>query len=548
MRQRILYTFLFALAVQYVSAQQRNLDTIQIISIGSYNVTIHDASKIKDAPLNDDSTHIIPKLNYGITSKKVNTTYTPEPLNPPHMVGEALTRLYKFYAKAGFGNYTTPYGEIFFNNLRSKEMSYGIHLKHQSSYATLKDKGFSGYSDNEVNLYGKRFIRKHTLSADLGYVRNVVHCYGYDTSNVIPDHDITRNLFQDISLGLALQSHLKDSSGIQHTIRTRYTNYSDNHLGAENNIFAGAELYTYYLGQRINLDASVDFYNNHFEYDTVNDAIIHLSPSVKWGGKKVNATLGVDVAADASVKTRFHFYPKLEVNYDIIDQIIIPYAGVRGGIVHNSYRSLSHENPFVKPNLDLRNTDRRYEFFGGLRGSISSNMTYNVYTTYGKVNDLYFFVNDFSEVLQNRFTVVYDSVKALGFHAELGFQKKEKISFMFKGDYNRYYMMHQAQAWHRPQMQLTFTLNYNLKDKIIAHADVFVMGKQLATKAPKNVSEQNFVELKGATDINLGFEYRYTKKISAFANFNNLGSFRYERWQNYPTQRFNFLAGLTYAL
>jgi outer membrane receptor protein involved in Fe transport len=57
----------------------------------------------------------------------------------------------------------------------------------------------------------------------------------------------------------------------------------------------------------------------------------------------------------------------------------------------------------------------------------------------------------------------------------------------------------------------------------------------------------NSTELKGITDINLGFEYRYNKKLGAFLNLNNLAGTRYYRWNNYPTYRFNFLAGLSYS-
>ena len=206
------------------------------------------------------------------------------------------------------------------------------------------------------------------------------------------------------------------------------------------------------------------------------------------------------------------------------------------------------ENPFMHPQSDLRNTDTKYEFYAGLRGSLSEFINYNVYTSYAKMDDQYFFVNDYSEPLQNHFKVIYDSVNAINFHAELGYKKKEKFSFVFKGDFFKYTMRHESQAWHRPQMQLTFELNYDLKDKIIAHADIFVIGKQFATKPPPSTTAFTFEELPGITDINFGLEYRYSKKLSAFANFSNMGGVRYERWHYYTTQRFQFMAGLTYSL
>ncbi|MFN6038885.1 MAG: hypothetical protein ACK452_10500, partial [Bacteroidota bacterium] len=52
--------------------------------------------------------------------------------------------------------------------------------------------------------------------------------------------------------------------------------------------------------------------------------------------------------------------------------------------------------------------------------------------------------------------------------------------------------------------------------------------------------------LTGIADINIGAEYRYSKFLSAFINLNNLGNFRYYRWENYPTQRFNFMVGFSF--
>jgi outer membrane receptor protein involved in Fe transport len=54
-------------------------------------------------------------------------------------------------------------------------------------------------------------------------------------------------------------------------------------------------------------------------------------------------------------------------------------------------------------------------------------------------------------------------------------------------------------------------------------------------------------KLKGFVDANLGIDYRYSKIFSLFLNFNNIGAVRYYYWDNYPSQRFNLLGGLTYS-
>ncbi|MCD4695055.1 MAG: hypothetical protein K8S16_02345 [Bacteroidales bacterium] len=54
-------------------------------------------------------------------------------------------------------------------------------------------------------------------------------------------------------------------------------------------------------------------------------------------------------------------------------------------------------------------------------------------------------------------------------------------------------------------------------------------------------------ELAAMIDLNLGFEYRYSKVLSGFLNLNNILGQRYEHWYNYPTYRFNFLLGISYS-
>ena len=47
-------------------------------------------------------------------------------------------------------------------------------------------------------------------------------------------------------------------------------------------------------------------------------------------------------------------------------------------------------------------------------------------------------------------------------------------------------------------------------------------------------------------DANLGVEYRYNERISAFVQLNNFASQKYTRWYNAPVQAFQVLGGVTF--
>jgi hypothetical protein len=60
------------------------------------------------------------------------------------------------------------------------------------------------------------------------------------------------------------------------------------------------------------------------------------------------------------------------------------------------------------------------------------------------------------------------------------------------------------------------------------------------------VENNQFAKTLGlVADINLGLEYRYNKRLSAFIQMNNLASQRYNRWYNHPVQIFQFMGGIT---
>ena len=525
-------------------AQKKDLDTLETVVNKSANYSIANATKINDNPGYSDSTARIPAQHYSISPKQMVTTFELAPIKPAKMVGEPLTHLYNSIVKLGFGNYTTPYLEGFYNSLRSKEYSYGVHVKHLSSKSTLADYGNSSYSDNEINLYGKRFFGKQTLFANFDYARNVVHYYGYDTKAItINNDDAIRQRFSFINPSLRLLSHYSDSTHYNYDLRLKYYNLLDLYNANENNISAEAIVKGYYDKQLITLGAGVDYYNTRTAKDTTNNTILHLSPSLAFAGNKWNVNVGVTVVGDFAKESKFFFFPNIDFNFNVVDNIIIPYAGVSGGLDKNSYKSMSDINPFISPTVSLVNTDRKVEVYGGLRGTVESNTSYNVKATWSTISNMPFFVTDESDLLKNKFSLIYDDVTYLNIHGELGYQQTEKIKFIAKGDYFHYTTTNEIRAWYKPEVQITGSVHYNLRDKIVVKGDIFYIGKQLA-KTFDTEGKAVPKELKGIVDINLGAEYKYSKLFTLFANLNNIAGMRYYRWNNYPTQRFMIMGGL----
>jgi hypothetical protein len=549
-----LLVFLLVVVQVAVTIAQTNVNnTFQATS--EFVPVIKESAKISDLPEISDTVKRISNIKYGIVSNPLFPKYEVQKIDAAKMKNEPLNKLYHALLKVGYGPiYNTPYGELFLNSTRSRNSAYGLHYKHYSSSTTLDNAGYSGFSDNEAAIYGKNFYKKHTLTGELDYKRNVIHYYGYDTKlNTIVDRDYIKQRFQLFAPKLTLQSHFTDSSKINHKVEAGFYNLQNLHREAENNIHLKADADIFINKELLNVAFETNYYNHKQSNDTLNDLIVSLAPSFIAGGEKWKATMGVKGTLDNfKGKNRFYFFPQLHVEYNVYENLIIPYAGVNGGLIKNSLRSLSNENPFIDTTLNYTNTNNKYNLFLGLKGKLSSKTSYDLRGSYSQLDSLHFYQLNYSSINQmyNQFNVVYDNASLVHIGAELKYQMREKIHFITKANYYHYQTKTLLRAYHKPNYDVTLTGIYNLQSKIILKADVFVIGQQWAYSRIFNEADKKFemkpVELKGLVDVNLEAEYRYSKMLSFFARLNNVANQRYFRWEKYPTQRFHFMLGLSF--
>ena len=517
-----------------------------------------NAIKISENPEVKDDTLVISPLNYTILKKQEKPEYKVEKIKPAKIVDEPLKKLYKHYAKVGFGNYTTPLVEFSMSNLRSKDYAGSVYLKHYSMNGKLKDVGPPQFSDNEIVLDGKKFFKDFTLNGNLAYKRNVVHHYGFDVDSFPSDSfpafskSATKQRFSFIGTSVDLtSSELRPSKWLQ-KIGIDYYNYQDKFGTTENKFGVMANLVKDVSKKSdILIDAGVDYYNEKMAVNGGNDFIPRLRAAFATSGKGWKLKIGLGTALDVTDSlTKGYIYPQLDFQYSLVEDIFYFYAGANGDLQRNSFRNLTSENPFIASDIALVNSNLQARIFGGLRGAFSSKMTFNAFVSQSFIDNMPYYLNqvDTGSVAGNIFNVVYDKTSLLTVGGDLGFQAGEKLMLNASAFYSFYALDTQLQPWHRPAITGKFTGKYNLKDKIIVSADVYYLGPQFGrtyTQDMLGVIRYDEVKIKHLIDVNLGVEYRYNKRFSAFVHFNNIASYRYYRWNQYPSQRFNFMVGLT---
>jgi hypothetical protein len=545
-----------------------NIGQSDIITFGPR--PIERAKKQSDQPAIVDTVVASPNLNYSFLAVQAQTNFEPEKIEAAKIkVENNLEKLYRFYAKAGIGMYTTPLAELWINDLYNKKGSYGAHFKHFSSQGGIKNLGFNGFSDNEIGLYGKYFFNKNELGAKFDYQRNVIHYYGFKPDSLFnPEKEQIRQRFNIIGAQAYFKTYHPDSLKLNHREVINYYYLTDAYAAKEHNISASTRLDKKINNEIYALDASLsynDFVNTFTFANCLNcfdnpqpgnyqqNFMMAINPTINTGTKKLYVRAGLAAYMDIfNNKSFFHFYPDIEARYRLFNDVFVPYAGINGKKIRNSYRSITDENPFTISSVMLNNTNHKLNIYGGFRGTLSSNISFNTGVSFLKTENSVLFINETVYSVRNKFTVVYENLDILNLSAQIHWQKSEKIKLLLRGNYFTYSTLEEEKAWSLPDFKFTGSFIYDMYDKIIIRADLFVTGSRWfkALPADEGAEPKNslyMIKLKPFIDLNLGAEYRYTKRISAFINFNNIAAKKYQYWYRFPVQGINILGGLTYA-
>ncbi|MDX9750031.1 MAG: TonB-dependent receptor [Flavobacteriales bacterium] len=563
--------FIAALAVPALHAQSGTpvQSGNEYVIQGVFSPVIADARKIDLRPQRLDT--IVPEQPVGYQVLGVQAAIAPrvDSIAPARLsVQTPRHRIYKGYVKAGFGLYTTPLGEVYFDQGRSRTNTWGLHAKHFSSNGGLTDTGPSDYSLNRIDAHYTRFLPHHEVGGRLIYDRRRVSHYGYIATDSIEDAiaaiadppvDALKQVYNDIGFAAQLRSTFTDSTRLAHSAGVEVHAY-DNLTGSqETNIRLHGGVGKMEGNEHFGLGIVLD--NNAYRAELgpvlgearQNGILLGLTPHVRTRGPRYDVTVGAGIHIDGMGRTTFHFFPHADLSYRLFDDILVPYAGVTGERRRNSLRSLTRENPWLGGAPSLANSSLKYDAYGGLRGSFSRHVGFDVRVSLAKWEDMPLFINIPMEPFGDRMGVVYDRVGVTTVSGELRYRDGEALSFMARAEVLSYTVRLEEKPWNLPPYRIALGGRYSLRDKLIAKVEARFLGSRPAFRAAVPVEPGETpnlsvrTELDGFMDLYLGLEYRYTRRLSVFLDMSNLSASKYERWYRHPVQRGLLLGGATYA-
>ena len=591
MKTNKLQILIFVSAILSFSiAAQENESTETFLGIGSGNRKISKIQKTPIFPIHTDSVSISDDIKYYLEPKRHLTNYSIENIKPARLKITANgDKLYRGYLKAGAGTYLTPLLELNYASKRSRDESWGLNARNNGSFSSIKEMGNTKFSDLNLGGYYQKFFMNYDLWSEFQYERNSYHFYGLDYG----DNSMYEFYGLDINDSLAIESfknsdslfkqnydfldlHLKFNSRNtgRDTNKLRIKSWIDfHHLNSnyslsENHFLLGAHsgwliLDEEFLGtfeldiNNINSPETLKLDDNNIiqpsNISSNTSGIVRFSPHIYSRKNNLIFKAGISIQANIYENAKFYVFPDLEVSCNLFNNIFIPYGGWVGKVQRNTFNNLRLENPFISEDSKLQNTIQKSNIFAGLRGSLSSKFTFNLSSSFQKLDSIYFFIPDTTSSYGNKFQTKYDNLSQTTFLAEITYQELEKLKISAKGEYFIYSPVNLSSAWQRPDFIFTLSSLLDLSDKIVLKSDFYLVGKREVYSYSLPESIINFVILDNKyvyslptfVDMNISAEYRYNQKVSAFIQFNNFTAKKYQYWQNFPVQSINILGGIT---
>ena len=555
-----------------------------VVVRGSYRPVIEKSEKINfPATITDTLGRMEHDFQYSISPLRLKSFYEPTRIKAARIVGEPVTKLYNNYIRLGAGNYWSPLADLYWSSTRDNVKTYGLRVNHRSSWGRIPCYGRNHFGQTGLTLFGKYiFADKLQLASDLSYEHDHNLYYGFRDS-LLADRGIDRDSIALSSIkasynvatwNIGLKNMQLDPNKLGYAVNVRvsdlWTVWGQNefNLNLNGDIHYGFNINNQYKGVAF-LHAELDGYTHrHFTdtlmpygyvpFDSIPDTvrgyrdIVKLNPFVDFvlGGFQFHAgfTAGWD-AFTLDTATTFRFFPDVVVSKSLLKDALVLSLGATGGFSANSWNTIRQINPYAAPGAEQRAT-RHYDFVLHARWNISRKLEANAEVAFQMLQDDMTFTLDNQYSLRNVFRTMYVDDNRLTVGGTIAFVNDEMLTLSAGGHYYRYTYVDEKtptatpdsgylKPLYRPDWDALVSAKLNYHDKWLFYLEGQLLGGMRADNG-----EMLPLRYGVAAEV----EYRHNRALSFFLRMDNLAFQRYWFWQNYPSQRGLFIAGLTYTI
>lgn len=566
---KFIITLVLLFSVFIISAQEVDKDSLkteEVNIVKPYTPKIKDAFKIKKKPiLENDVINNKKTVEYTINSVPVASTFTPSKGKAKGVKRKAKERIFENYASVGFGNYTTPKVAFFGHSSTTRDNDFGAKFNFHSSNGDLPDVLLKNdFLDGKVAAYYKNAIDALDWQINVGYHYQKLNWYGLNENVSLTDSEISafnpEQIDNSFNIGTEIIYYDSNFKGVDMNANIITDAFNSN----EFHITAVPKFEFPISSEWIDTDLRLEYISGSFAKDYLGlNAIeygfynLGILPNFKVNRDYLSINLGVNLVYTADIKNdganKFFIYPNVNAQYELIQDVMTIYTSITGDLEQQSYKKFVAKNEFVSPTLTISRTNKQYDAKLGVKGKLASNIAFNIHAAYKEENSKPLFkLNEFTFIKDNyhyvnSFQVIYDNIQTLSAFGELTFDFSKEFHFGGNATFNSYTLENQESAWNLPNIEASVFAKYDSK-KVWIGTDLFFVGD----RKDQYINNLVFVPIiqeitnKSFVDLNVNLGYRFTNRLSAFINGNNLLGNNYQRFTNYKVQGIQVLGGIKY--
>ncbi len=565
----------------FAQKKEENIGTEVVNVVKQYTPTISDASKVKELPTIDEEENAKKEVvKYAIFSFPVASTFTPYKGSAEGVDKVEKAKYLKNYLTFGGGNYGVLNAELFLNQDLNTTDYVGGMFRHFSSQGGIKGVELSdNYNETNIDLTFGTNRKNLSWNLDVGYQNQIYNWYGLPVGfGSLWDPVDRATLLDEINEqqgynNIYIGTKVDFNTGILNDASLKFNHFSDAFGSSENRFYVKPNFQFELNEKRINTNVIVDYLKGNFKNDYWNSNTIQygftnigVAPSFEVNERGWTVNLGAALFYSMDAKTsnnQLLIYPKINASLNVVDDLMVFYAGAEGNLEQNTYSDFVNENPFVSPTLLISPTDKQYDVFAGLKGKLTNTVSYNMRASYvNERNKALFKSNEYYDSmydgvfeaegyhLGNSFGVVYDDIKTVSFYGELKADFSDKVTFGLSGVFSSYATTFEKEAWNLPTIRLESKIDFDINEKWYAGAQLFFVGERKDQQfylTSLSLPDPNFTNaLESYIDVNAHIDFKYSERLTAFLRANNITNNNYQKWLNYPVQGLQVVLGANY--
>ncbi len=470
------------------------------------------------------------------------------------------------YVKAGFGNYITPYFEGFYSHQLNDNNKFGVFAHHLSSMNGVVDGQNSGYGNTNVLLFSEHTKEKFVLSSSINYNLERVHYYGYNPESRLdfetPDKRDIRQTYHRLETKLDLTSlPKKDEFGDASADKLGYKfSVGFNLFEARDNISEWqipvlSEI-SYSVSEKSKLRFNTEFHqtqqNGSFltiENQTIqltnNRTLVSFAPTFNHSTENLTLNIGAGIAYSSdsllenATGNKLFFYPNINISYELSKDKLWLLGEISGGVKPQFLRMLTVQNPFLASLQPLSHTFSQLDANFALQANVNKDLKANAEVGFAMYDNMPFFAPSVSD--SSQFGLLYDKVNVFRLGVSSVYQKNN-LSARLSANYFGYGLTDLEIAHHRPNFQTSLSVGYTFIEKLKTELTL----QQLFGIKTQNPVSETIYKLKPINDLSVSVSYKFTERISAFANGYNLIGQNYQRFVYYPNNGITVVVGGKY--